>query len=146
MKAFDYLEKVRHLKRDITLIEYELDIIVQETFSPPAIQYDAEKVFTMPKRDSLEKAIIDHIERTDRLSKQLIRLKNKYIEKMDEALKYIRLIESDEQQEVLILRYINNNKWEEILRFRGCDDIRNQYRLHERALDSLQIILDKDSP
>lgn len=142
MKAFDYLEKIRHLKRDITLIEYELDIIVQETFSPPAIQYDNDKVYTMPKRDSLENAIIDHMERTDRLSKQLIKLKNNYISDMDEALKYIRLIESDEQQEVLILRYINNKKWEEILRFRGCDDIRNQYRLHERALESFQNILD----
>ena len=146
MKAFDYLEKIRKLKRNITLIDIEREIIVQETFSPPAIQYDAEKVFTMPKRDSLEKAIIDHLERTDRLSKTLIKLKNSYMEKMDEALKYIRMMDSDEQQEVLILRYICNKKWEDILRYRGCDDIRNQYRLHERALDNFQSILDKNSP
>lgn len=143
MKAYDYLEKIRHLKRDITIIEIELDIIVRETFSPPAIQYDKEKIQTVPSKDSLEKAVIDHLERTDRLSKKLIELKNRYLEEQDEALKYIRQIDSDEQQEVLILRYICNKKWDEILRYRGCDDIRNQYRLHERALESLQYIIDQ---
>lgn len=142
MKAFDYLEHIRQLKREMSVIETELDIIERETFSTPAIQYDKEKINTTPSKDMLENMVIEHIRRTEGLTKELLELKNEYISCMDEALRYIRKMDSDDQQEVLILRYINNKKWEEILRYRGCDDIRNQYRLHERALESLQNILD----
>ena len=65
--------------------------------------------------------------------------------RIDEATTLISQIESKEQREVLIMRYIENKTWAEILEARDCDNIGSQYELHKRAIASLQKVLDGDS-
>jgi hypothetical protein len=64
--------------------------------------------------------------------------------RIDEATTLISQIESKEQREVLIMRYIENKTWSDILEARDCDNLSSQYELHKRAINSLQEILDRE--
>lgn len=143
MDAGSYMEHIRRIRRDIDLLDMELDSIDNEMISIPAQQYNADKVRTSPRQDKLEKQVIRLVECKEEITAEILKLKKEYIEKVHEAMGLIRAIESREQQEILILRYINNKKWWDILRIKECDSLSSQQRLRDRALDALQIELDK---
>jgi hypothetical protein len=143
MKAIDYMEHIRSLKRNIEMIEKELDAIDDEMITTPGISYDSNRVTSSPRQDKLEMQVIRLIEIKEELTSELLDLKQRYILDVHEAMRYIRQIKSESQQDVLILRYINNKKWWDILKERGYENRSSQDELKNRALASLQEVLDK---
>lgn len=143
MDAGSYMEHIRKIRRDIDLLDLELDSIDNAMIGIPAQQYNADKVQTSPRQDKLEKQVIRLIECKEKITAEIMKLRLEYIQDVHEAMGLIRSIESREQQEILILRYINNKKWWDILRIKECDSLSSQQRLRDRALDALQIELDK---
>ena len=143
MNASAYMEHIKYIKHNIDLIELELDKIDKEMITVPALNYNADKAQTSPKKDRLEKLVIALIDRKEDLTTELMELKKDYITEVHEAMKLIRSIDSEDQQEILILRYINNRKWWDILRIRDCDSLSSQQRLKARALEALQVEMDK---
>ncbi len=144
MKAADYMEHIRGLKRNIELIERELDAIDDEMITTPGINYDPNRVTSSPRQDKLEMQVIRMIEIKEELTTKLVELKQIYILDVHEAMGYIRQIKSENQQDLLILRYINNLKWWDILKERGLDNRSSQDELKVRALNSLQKVLDRN--
>lgn len=143
MKAIDYMEHIRGLKRNIEMIEKELDAIDDEMITTPGISYDPNRVTSSPRQDKLEMQVIRLIEIKEELTSELLDLKQRYILDVHEAMRYIRQISSENQQDILILRYINNKKWWDILKERGYENRTSQDELKNRALTSLQKILDE---
>ena len=143
MKAIDYMEHIRGLKRNIEMIEKELDAIDDEMITTPGISYDPNRVTSSPRQDKLEMQVIRLIEIKEKLTSELLDLKQRYILDVHEAMRYIRQISSENQQDILILRYINNKKWWDILKERGYENRTSQDELKNRALTSLQKILDE---
>ncbi len=141
MDAQDYLESIRSVKRNIELIEYELDHLDKEAYSIPGINYERDKVTSSPSKDGIEQMVIRHLEDVEKLTQTLLEEKQKYMTMMDDALKLIRMLPSVEQQEILIFRYVENRKWWDILRLRDCDSLSSQMRLKDRAIDSFQELL-----
>lgn len=145
MKASDYMEHIRMTKRKIELVEKELDAIDDEMITVPGINYDANRVTSSPRQDKLEMQVIRLIDIKEELTAELLDLKQRYILDVHEAMGYIRQIKSENQQDLLILRYINNLKWWDILKERGYENRSSQDELKNRALASLQDIIDKDN-
>lgn len=115
--------------------------VLDNMLEAKAITYNPDRVSTTPRKDGLENLAIKHIEERDKLYADIQKDITYMLRKMDEATDYISMIESEDQQEVLMLRYIECRSWSDIMTIRECDDISGQYKLHKRALDSLQKIL-----
>lgn len=142
--AAEYLQAIRatrinieNKKRALNSLEYMIE--------PRAINYDPNQVQTSPRQDGLEVMAIKHLEKIDEIKAEINEEIAWLYRRVDEAIDMISKVESKEQRTVLTLRYINNLRWSAILDERGCDDIRAQHRLHQRALKSFQKILDSHS-
>lgn len=138
--AREYLEEIRTTRITINNIARELKTL-DYMIEAPGISYNPDTVQNSPRQDGLERKAIAHLEKCKELKADIAEKALWMCQRIDEAVKYISMIDSTDQQEVLMLRYIEHKSWSEILIERDCDDIRNQYRLHERALESLQKIL-----
>lgn len=109
------------------------------------ISYDRDKVQSSPRKDGLEMQAIRHMEVVANLRNKMSEAIEWRTRRIDEATTLISMIDSKEQREVLLMRYIENKTWAEILDARDCDNIGSQYELHKRAIASLQKVLDGDS-
>ena len=139
--AKEYLDEIRDLKGDIdrlkkTLTQWE------NAVGASAINYSPDRVQTSPRQDKLEMDVINNLERRERVKARLEESITQFIERQEQAIYYINQIDSEEQKEVLTLRYIECLKWSEILDIKECDDISGQCRLRDRAIASLQKILE----
>lgn len=139
INAEDYLRDIERLKKNIDNKRCMLKAIKEET-TVSGISYDIDRIKRAPKRDRLEEQILDSIERRKQLQVKIESELNEMFIQQDEAVRYISMIESRDQQEVLMLRYIEGKQWTEIMELRGCDDLSGQYKLHKRAVASLQKI------
>ena len=140
MDAKQYLEELRRIMTEKTMWEKELDRI-DDMLGARAIQYQPDRVQTSPRQDGLENEAIRYAERREKIIHKLNETITELMEKQFEALTYIKQIESDDQREVLILRYIDGLKWWDIMQARRCDDISGQMKLRDRAVASLQKIM-----
>lgn len=118
---------------------------MEEVIAISGISYDNEHISSSPRKDKLEMDVIRRIEDRDRIKQSIEADIDFMIKRQDEAVKFINMMELEDQQEILMLRYIECKRWSEILDIRGCDDISSQYKLHKRALESLQEILNNHS-
>lgn len=143
MKAKKYLENLRFMMKEKAMWEAELENIDEMMVSAPAIQYDSEKITSSPRKDGLEMLAINHIERRGAIINEINELITELIEKQKEALRFIKLIESDDQREILILYYINALSWREIMDIRNRSDLAGQMQLRDRAIKTLQKIFDE---
>lgn len=141
MDAREYLEGLRKIMAEKTMWERELGRI-DDMLGAKAIQYQPDRVQTSPRQDGLENEAIRYTERREKIIRKLNETITELMEKQFEALTYIKQIESDDQREVLILRYIDGLKWWDIMSARRCDDISGQMKLRDRAISSLQKIMD----
>ena len=139
-----YLQSIRAKHIEINNIKRELKAI-DHIYEVKGQAYSADKVSTTPRKDGLENTAIKHLERRMEAETRLHEKIADLTEQMEEAVRYISMIESEDQQDVLMLRYIEFRSWSDIMEIRDCDDISGQYKLHRRALDSLQKILDVHS-
>lgn len=140
MDAREYLEGLRKIMAEKTMWERELGRI-DDMLGAKAIQYQPDRVQTSPRQDGLENEAIRYAERREKIIRKLNETITVLMEKQFEALTYIKQIESDDQREVLILRYIDGLKWGDIKSARRCDDISGQMKLRDRAINSLQKIM-----
>lgn len=144
INAEEYLDDIRRKGNEIKSLRNALSAIDKD-LEASAITYDPNRAHSnVPRKDGLEELAFKHLERRDRVIKALESAITERSEAIEEAVKYIRQIESDDQKEVLMLRYIESRSWSEILDIRECDDIRNQCRLRDRAIESLQKIIEKE--
>lgn len=139
INAEEYLSDIESLKRHIDNKKRMLKAIKDET-TVSGISYDIDRIRKAPKRDRLEEQILDSMERRKELQAKIETELSEMFVQQDEAIRYISMIESKDQQEVLMLRYIEGKQWTEIMELRGCDDLSGQYKLHKRAVASLQKI------
>lgn len=142
MEARQYLNYIKKMMDEKRMWERQLEQIDEIMINTPAIQYDSIKVTSTPNKDNLEKVALKHMERCEKIIVRINELVADLIQKQYEALTYIRKIESKDQQEVLILYYINNLSWEKIREVRGVNDSTSQMHLRDRAIESLQKIFD----
>ena len=142
MEAKQYLENIRFMMNEKAMWEDELGKIDDMIIGAPAIQYDSDKITSSPRKDGLEMLAINHLERREDIIRQINNLITELIEKRDEALRYITLIKSKDQQEVLIMYYVNALSWREIADIRERYNLAGQMRLRDRAISTLQKIFD----
>lgn len=140
-EASEYLHSIRKISRLIHDRKEELERL-DDMLKLSSIQYDPDKVQSGMKQDSLERKAIKHLERRTKLMDQIEDDITWLMERQNEAVGYIGKMESKEQREVLKLRYIDCKDWAEILMLRGCDSIESQYRLHRKAMENFQKILE----
>lgn len=141
LNAKEYMEDIRRQGNEIQSLRRALSAIDKD-LEASAIHYDPDAIHTnVPRKDGLEELAFKHMERRDRIIKALEGAITERSEAIEQAVGYIQKIESDAQKEVLILRYIDSKSWSEIMVIRECDDIRSQYKLHERALNALQAVM-----
>lgn len=141
LNAKEYMEDIRRQGNEIQSLRRALSAIDKD-LEASAINYDPDAIHAnVPRKDGLEELAFKHMERRDRIIKALEGAITERSEAIEQAVGYIQKIESDAQKEVLILRYIDSKSWSEIMVIRECDDIRSQYKLHERALNSLQAVM-----
>lgn len=144
MDAKEYLNEIRRKMKAKAMWEDELDRI-DDLIGTRAIQYTPDKVQSSPKKDGLENQAINHLERRDEIIERINNLITEIIEAQAKALNLIGRIESDDQREVLILRYVDCLPWWDIAEKRDRRDISSQMELRDRGLASLQKILDADT-
>ena len=143
MEAKQYLENLRFMMKEKTMWEAELENIDELMVSAPAIKYDSDKITSSPRKDGLEMLAINHLEKRGAIINEINELITELIGKQKEALEFIKLIESDDQREILILYYIKALSWREILNVRNKSDLPGQWQLRDRAIRSLQKIFDE---
>lgn len=141
MDAKSYMNNIRRMMLEKNMWERQLERI-DEMISTPAIQYDSIRVSSNPAKDSLEKMAIKHAEECEKIVGKINNLIADLTQKQYEALTYIRKIESVDQQEILIMYYINALQWREIAKVKQVDETAAQMHLRDRAIQSLQKILD----
>lgn len=144
MDAKEYLNEIRRKMKRKAMWEDQLDRI-DDLIGTKAIQYTPDKVQSSPKKDGLENEAINHLERREEIIEKINTLITEIITAQAEALEYIGQIESDDQREVLILRYVECKQWWDIADQRDRRDISSQMELRDRGLVSLQKILDANT-
>lgn len=140
VNAEEWLKEILSIKSAIDNKRTQLKVI-QDEISVTSITYDIDKIKKSPKHDRLEKHILDNIEKRERLEEKIESEITDMLEQQNNAVDFINLLESRDQQEVLMLRYIEGRQWHEIMEIRKCDDLSGQYKLHNRAIESLQKLL-----
>ena len=144
MNAAEYLQEIR--AANITLHNKRRELSILDTLiGASAIQYNPDRVQSSPRQDGLERQALMHLEKREKIQESIEQIIDFLHERIDEAVNYINELESEDQREVLMLRYIEQRSWADILDIRGCDDISGQYKLHKRALENLQQIINVHS-
>ena len=75
------------------------------------INYDRDKVQSSPRKDGLEMQAIRHMEAVANLRNKMSEAIEWRTRRIDEATTLISMIDSKEQREVLLMRYIENKTW-----------------------------------
>lgn len=140
--AKSYMNNIRQMMLEKNMWERQLERI-DEMISTPAIQYNSIRVSSSPAKDDLERMAIKHAEECEKIVEKINNLVADLTQKQYEALTYIREIESTDQQEILIMYYISALQWREIAEIKHVDEIAAQMHLRDRAIQSLQKILDE---
>ena len=144
INAEDYMKSIQEVKESVDNKRRQLKVL-QNEISITAINYNVDKIRSSPNHDRLEKQVLDNIDRRENLQYKIEEEITDMLERQETAVNIINMLDNREQREVLMLRYIECKSWAEILEIRGCDDIRSQYKLHQRALNALQNIINDHS-
>jgi hypothetical protein len=140
INAAEYLQEIR--AGFITLHNRQRDLKnLESMLEAKAITYNPDRINTTPRKDGLEELALKHLKKRDQILTEIDKILAFLYQRIDEASQYISEMDSEDQQEVLRLRYLQQRSWSEILEIRECDDISSQYKIHKRALESLQRIL-----
>lgn len=141
--AYEFLHEIRadfiyimNKSRELKCFDYMIDL--------SGINYNPDKVQSSPRQDGLELKAIRHMETIKEIKADIAEAMERRVKRIDHAMDLISKIESKEQQDVLIMRYIEHMNWSEILEARDCDNIGSQYELHKRALVSFGKLLDAE--
>lgn len=139
INAEEWLNEIDALRKSISNKRRQLKVLEEEN-AVTGITYDIDKIRSQPKHDRLEQQVLDNLEKRERLQEKIESEITEMLQQQEHAVNVINLIDSKDQQEVLMLRYIEGRQWYDIMEERGCDDLSGQYKLHKRAVESLQKI------
>lgn len=143
INAAEYLQEIRATNISIKNKRRALRTL-DNMLEARAITYTPDRSSGTPRKDGLEELALKHIEEREKIVQEIEEKITWMCKRIDEASDYINLIESEDQREVLSLRYISMHSWSEIMVIRECDDISGQYKIHKRAIDALQDILERE--
>lgn len=144
MDARELLEDVKRSVWAVRNIQKTIDEM-DELIAASGISYDRDKISSSPRKDGLEMTAINHLEKIEEAKRDLIEATAKMASLKKTALLYISQLNSEEQREILCMRYLDGMKWWEILEVKQCDNMSGQYQLRDRAVAELQKIIDKYS-
>lgn len=141
MDARELLEDVKRSVWAVRNIQKTIDEM-DELIAASGISYDRDKISSSPRKDGLEMTAIHHLEKIEEAKRDLIEATAKMASLKKTALLYISQLNSEEQREILRMRYLDGMKWWEILEVKQCDNMSGQYQLRDRAVVELQKIID----
>ena len=110
--AYEFLHEIRadfiyimNKSRELKCFDYMIDL--------SGINYNPDKVQSSPRQDGLELKAIRHMETIKEIKADIAEAMERRVKRIDHAMDLISKIESKEQQDVLIMRYIEHMNWSE---------------------------------
>lgn len=134
MTAKDYLEYIRSLGIRIRMEEQQIAWLRQDICSIQALDYSKDRITGGHPLD-----VSDKIARLDELIEKAYDDWDRFIDIRAEARQLISELASTKQQEVLIRRYIRNERWEVIAAEMGIT-WQGTWQLFYRAMKNFQKI------
>lgn len=134
MTAKEYLEYIRSLGVRIRMEEQQIACLRQDICSIQALDYSKDRITGGHPLD-----VSDKIARLDELIEKAYDDWDRFIDIRAEARQLISELASTKQQEVLIRRYIRNERWEVIAAEMGIT-WQGTWQLFYRALKNFQKI------
>lgn len=140
--AREYLEEIRMKRMTINNMTKALETL-DYMIETSGISYNPDVVQSSPRQDGLERKAMAHLEKCAEIKTKMTEDMAWMYERISEATGYISRIKSDQQREVLMLRYIEGKRyWRDVLNERGFASEESQRKLCKRAINSLQKIMD----
>lgn len=142
MHAKEYLQTVYYLEKDIQAKQLNLDTIKQlsTNIQSPKITDTP----TTPNSKTPSSHIEIYVRKIMELEDQIKEQKCILNDVCADILDTIDQIDDYNYQNILIMRYLNHNSWQEIADSLGyCK--RQIYRMHNHALDIMDVLLEEDS-
>lgn len=129
-KAKSYLKQIQVLNYKVSnkLTElYQLKTLAVSI----SVASEGERVQTSTKNDKIDNAVIKIISKEDEIAKVV----KKLMSKKEQIIKQIEGISDVKCYNVLFLRYVENDTFENIAEKMGNKDVRQIYNIHNKALD-----------
>ena len=129
-----YLKQIKILNAKITYKENQLKELESRIMQAGGANYDHDRVQSTPKHDRLADDIIRMIDLKDRISAE----RAEYFEKKQEIVNQIYLLEDSRYIDILVKRYVEFKRWEDI-----ADEMHYSmdrvFQLHREALQLITV-------
>ena len=134
MNAKEYLEQIRELEHKIYCMKLRSEYYDKMSLSIPGPTY-GEKIGSNPNRNT-EAPFMKWLFKKDEIDREIIKLVEKLNSLKAEALVKIEALENEDYKTILVKRYIEGCKWDDIADL-ICVLKSTVKRWHEEALHSL---------
>ena len=129
-----YLKQIKILNAKITYKENQLKELESRIMQAGGANYSHDRVQSTPKHDRLTDDIIRMIDLKDRISTE----RAEYFEKKQEIVNRIYLLEDSRYIDILVKRYVEFKRWEDI-----ADEMHYSmdrvFQLHREALQLITV-------
>lgn len=132
MTAKDYLSELHTMEKSVNILTEKVQELEHRISGLKGITYDGDKVQTSPE-DRLSDLVPKLVQLKKRLTKEYTKLVSETIKRE----RMIRSIGNATYSEVLILRYVAGQKWEQVSETMGYS-YRQTTRLHGNALAAFE--------
>lgn len=136
MDSKEYLEQIRKLEHKIYCMKLRSDYYNTMSFSIPGPTY-GEKIGSNPNRN-IEAPFMKWLFKKDEIDREIVKLEEKLNFLKAEAIVKIEALENEDYKTILIKRYIEGYKWDDIasLIYVSKSTVK---RWHEEALNAFNI-------
>lgn len=125
-ETYNFLKQVSRIDADIDHIRNQIEELGLSLL-PSGIRYDLDKVDNTPSDRLLETAA-----KIDELERQRVDLEQKKLKAVQEVAEVINTLERPEYKNIMSLRYIKRQPFEQIAKATGYS-IDNIYKIHRKA-------------
>lgn len=139
MTAKQYLRKMFYFHRTIIAKQKQIEELRLLAESTGAIRYDKDRVITsLPQAAGYEDKVAALVDMEHRLLEDIVQLTEMY----NEGWKLIDSLEDPIDRLLLVMRYINHMRWEDIAQELGCtvDHVYYRHRHALKKIPKLQLI------
>lgn len=134
MTAKQYLRKMFYFHRTIIAKQKQIEELRLLAESTGAIRYDKDRVITsLPQAAGYEDKVAALVDMEHRLLEDIVQLTEMY----NEGWKLIDSLEDPIDRLLLVMRYINHMRWEDIAQELGCT-VDHVYYRHRHALKKIK--------
>lgn len=138
----DYLSQAYRLDRHIESLIVERDDItkLKDKCMKCTVSYENDGSQSGSHSNSTESALVTYIDRLSEYEQELTQQIDKYLDIKRKIKQIIALVPQKEHQDILMKRYINFEKWEQI----ACEmnySYRHTTKLHKEAIEKMEIAL-----